>query len=259
MHSLWVGLVGYPVGAKVAVNLRNKNLCSKEECERLISFTNNSGPLFILGTCGISLFGNSLIGLLLLITHLLGSITVGFFFRFWKKDFKTETIYHTSKSENKLQNISVSNLGEILGESIMSAISTTLLIGGFVVLFSVIISILNNSGIINIVSQFFKPLCFKFNLPTEIVNSLFTGILEVTNGLNLISGIKLKQISINIIICSFLLGFGGISVLFQVLSVISKSDLSFKPYIIGKILHGFFSAFYTFLFIQIFPMFNFNL
>lgn len=41
---------GYPVGAKIACNFRNNNVCSKEECERLLSFTNNSGPLFIVGT-----------------------------------------------------------------------------------------------------------------------------------------------------------------------------------------------------------------
>ena len=78
-------LSGYPVGAKIAVNFRENNICSKEECERLLSFTNNSGPLFIIGTCGISLFGSSMIGLLLLITHLLGALTVGNIFKFWKK------------------------------------------------------------------------------------------------------------------------------------------------------------------------------
>ena len=40
-----------PFGAKIAVNFRNNNICTKEECERLLSFTNNSGPLFIIGTC----------------------------------------------------------------------------------------------------------------------------------------------------------------------------------------------------------------
>ena len=56
---------GYPIGAKIAANFRENNICSKEECERLLSFTNNSGPLFIIGTVGISLFGNSTIGYLL--------------------------------------------------------------------------------------------------------------------------------------------------------------------------------------------------
>ena len=47
---------GYPVGAKVAKDLYNNKLCTKIEAERLLSFTNSSGPLFIIGTVGISMF-----------------------------------------------------------------------------------------------------------------------------------------------------------------------------------------------------------
>ena len=89
---------------------------------------------------GISLFGSSLIGFLLFFTHILGCLTVGFLFRFWKKNKEEKISYNTSKSENKLQNITVSSLGEVLGESISSAISTILMIGGFVVLLVFIIN-----------------------------------------------------------------------------------------------------------------------
>ena len=252
-------LSGYPVGAKIAVSFRENNICSKEDCERLLSFTNNSGPLFILGTCGVSLFKNSSIGFLLLLTHILASITVGLIFRFWKRQTISFVEFKSSSYENKLQNLSISNLGNVLSDSIKSATNTILMIGGFVVLFSVIISIVNSTHIINIFCFFFEPFCKKFNIPVSFINIIFTGLLEITNGINMINSIKLKKISINIIITSFLLGLGGFSVLLQILSIISKSDLSIKPYIIGKILHGFISAFYTYLLIYGFPIFNFNL
>lgn len=51
-------LSGYPVGAKVVCNLYENKICSKSEAERLIAFTNNSGPIFILGSVGVSLLGN---------------------------------------------------------------------------------------------------------------------------------------------------------------------------------------------------------
>ena len=81
---LIMGIIsGYPVGAKIVTNFRKNGICTKEEGERLLTFTNNSGPLFIIGTVGISLFGNTTIGLLLFVTHLLSCLTVGFIFRFW--------------------------------------------------------------------------------------------------------------------------------------------------------------------------------
>ena len=137
---------GYPMGAKLATNFRKNNICSKEECERLLSFTNNSGPLFIIGTVGILMYGNTAIGVLLFITHILACITVGFIFRFWK--YGDSSISHNSHHiiKSKQTPVTFSNLGSILSESITNSISTILLIGGFVVIFSSIISILKSSG-----------------------------------------------------------------------------------------------------------------
>ena len=249
---------GYPVGAKIAANFREKNICSKEECERLLSFTNNSGPLFIIGTVGVVMFGNSTIGFLLLITHILASITVGIVFRFWKYNSKNK-YDNTNYNLNSNIDIKLSELGGIIGNSISSSINTILLIGGFVVLFSVIISILQNSHLLNIFSNCINPLLNILNIPNDFSTGIISGFFELTNGLNLVCNIPQKKLSINIIIASFLLGLGGLSVLLQVWSTISKTDLSIKPYILGKLLQACFSAFYTFLFLQNFIFFNFDL
>lgn len=149
---------GYPVGAKIASNFRKNNICSKEECERLLSFTNNSGPLFIIGSVGILMFKNTTIGVLLFITHILACITVGVIFRFWKKNKTSSDFKNSSSIEQKRNNYATfSNLGEVLAESITSSISTILLIGGFVVIFSSIISILNASGLLEILSNIVSP------------------------------------------------------------------------------------------------------
>lgn len=257
--ALIMGIIsGYPTGAKIAANFRLNNICSKEECERLLSFTNNSGPLFILGTVGISMFGNSTIGILLLISHLLSAITVGIIFRFWKSNIKQSSINNTSyKTSN--DNISLSNLGGVIGNSITNSINTILLIGGFVVLFSVIISILQNSQLLNVITNLFTPIFNFLHIPEKFTTGFISGFLELTNGLNIICNIPEKHLSYNIILASFLLGLGGLSVLLQVWSTIAKTDLSIKPYVLGKLLHACISALYTFLLIKSFVIFNFNL
>ncbi len=251
---------GYPIGAKIATNFRNNNICTKEEAERLLSFTNNSGPLFIIGSVGILLYRNTMIGLLLFITHLLSSLTVGIIFRFWKKTKPSNSYSSTIKSlpNNKTQ-VSLSNLGEILSESIVSSIKSILIIGGFVVIFSSIISILKSSGITHIIEIIATPFFNFIHIPSSFIEPLFTGFFEITNGISVISNISCKKLTINILITAFLLGFGGISILLQVLSITSKSDLSIKPYIYGKLLHGIIAVIYTFIFINLFPFFNFDL
>ena len=250
---------GYPVGAKIASNFRENNICSKEECERLISFTNNSGPLFIIGTVGILMFKNTTIGILLFITHILACVSVGIVFRFWKKNSTSEISKSKLYREPKNKSVHFSNLGEVLSESITNSISTILLIGGFIVVFSSIISILNATGILSYIRNIFIPIFNFFKIDTSFIQPLLSGFLEITNGINSISNIACKKLSINIILAAFLLGFGGLSILLQVLSIISKTDLSINPYIYGKLLHGLLAALYTYIFMNIFPFFNFDL
>ena len=118
---------------------------------------------------------------------------------------------------------------------------------------------MQTSQLLDIISNFIKPLFNLLNIPSQFANGMISGFLELTNGLNVICNIPSKKLSINIIVASFLLGLGGISILLQVWSTIAKTDLSIKPYILGKLLHGCISALYTFLFLQNFTFFNFDL
>jgi len=243
--AIIMGLIsGYPVGAKVVCNLYENKICSKAEAERLIAFTNNSGPIFILGTVGISFLKSIKIGKILLITHILSSILVGLVFRFWKKD-QVDLTFRNYNSETK-DLVKISNLGEILGDAIKKSISTILQIGGFVVLFSVIISILSSLQILTSIANFITI----FGISSDISLSVLTGFIEITNGLQIASNLSSTIPNVSVLICSFLLGIGGLSVLLQVFSIISKYKISIKPYIYGKLLQGFFSIILTFLLIN---------
>lgn len=235
---------GYPVGAKVVCNLKNQKIISKIEAERLIAYTNNSGPLFILGTVGIALFGNKTLGISLLLSHILASLLVGYCFRFWKKD-KFDINYRETKFNSKLTPMKISDIGEILGNSIKKAISTILLIGGFIVIFSVILSILETSGVLNLLSE----ALLNFGIPKEISLSMLSGVIELTNGVNLTATLSNSYYTLSILLTSFLLGFGGFSVLLQVYSIIAKENISIKPYFYGKLLQGLFSVIFTFILI----------
>lgn len=252
-YALFMGIVsGYPVGAKIVTNFRNSNLCTKEESERLITFTNNSGPLFILGTVGISLFYDSSIGILLLFTHILACLSVGIIFRFWKARTR-----HSENINSLSNNVTFNSLGEVISKSILSAIKSIVLIGGFVVFFGIVISILKSAKLFNFLFILLSPVFNILHLNINFIIPVITGIIELTNGITMISSIASKNLGVNVVIAAFLLGFGGISITLQVLSIISKSDISIKPYILGKFLHGIIASFYTFLIIYFIPYFNY--
>ena len=279
-----MGLIsGYPVGAKIVSDFRKDGLVTKDEGERMLAFTNNSGPLFIISSVGISLFGDTTTGLLLLGTHILSCITVGIILgKFSNKsneDFRYSFSKNYEKSNNKSlynnklkssasntnsktntnSNLTLKNLGEVLGNSINNSISTILMIGGFVVIFSVIISILNKTHTLDLLSQFLNPFLGFLGFDLSFAKPILSGIIELTNGVNLVSSIHIKAISQNIVICAFLLGFGGFSVLLQVFSIVAQTDLSMKKYFIGKLLQGIIAGIYTFVALKIFPFINLDM
>lgn len=118
-----------------------------------------------------------------------------------------------------------STFGEIVSSSIKKAFYTLSTVCGFVILFSLVISMIQVSGILNFINNIW-------------IQNFILGLIEITSGINLISGISSTNLLVKLLFTSFLLGTGGISVLLQVWSVISDSDLSIKPYFIAKILNG---------------------
>src|SRR5690606_29198759 len=159
-----IGLAsGYPAGAKITARLREEGVLTRIEAERLVSFTNASNPLFIFGAVAIGFFHDAKIGLLLAISHYVGAILVGICMRFYYYKHRGVDVYnHRNKNlpifkrmweilhhERVKDNLP---LGQILGQAVTSSIQTLLLIGGFIILFSVINKLLLLTGITSFIS-----------------------------------------------------------------------------------------------------------
>ena len=172
--ALIMGIISaYPTGAKIVSDFKKEGICSDIECERLIAFTNNSGPLFIISTVGISFLGDTRTGILLFITHILACLSVGFLFRWWKNGKKSNYSNNSnllSQPEKNNKKANLNNLGEILATSIMNSINTIVMIGGFVTIFSVIVSILKESQILNTFSILFEPFFKNFNINSSYIS-----------------------------------------------------------------------------------------
>lgn len=80
--ALVLGLVGgYPVGAATAGRLYQEGLMSREEGERLLTFCNNSNPVFLISVLGVGVFGSVRTGIWLWLIHVLSALLTGLLFR----------------------------------------------------------------------------------------------------------------------------------------------------------------------------------
>ncbi len=251
--ALAMGIVsGYPVGASITADLRKEQLISRVEAERLLTFTNNSGPLFIMGAVAVGMFGHPGLGYLLYISHIAACLTVGFIFRYYKRSTTVLSIKSKVKmSDNiklelkKLRN-SDSNAMLIFGECIKNSIYTILAIGGFIIFFSVLINILLSTGIIGSISSTICTFSGFIGLGPETMDGILSGIFEITTGASLISHSSASMV-VKLCSTSLIIGWAGFSVHTQVMSIISDTDIKIKPYLLGKALQGIISCLYTFL------------
>ena len=251
---------GYPTGAKIAARLREDKQLSRIQAERLVSFTNNSSPLFIFGAVSIGFFGDAKLGILLAVCHYAGNIIVGICMRFYgRKEEKSSSTGGLLSKKDKISIVRAFKemhrarmndsrpLGEIVGDAVINSIKTLVMVGGFIILFSVLIKLIFITGVSPIISIFFEQLLKLFSLPVELALPFFSGLFEITIGAKLISDLKIDTLLAEAIIVSFILGFNGFSIQAQVASILSKTDIRFSPYFFSRILHGFVGSFLTIL------------
>ncbi|HEY5583914.1 MAG TPA: sporulation integral membrane protein YlbJ [Ruminiclostridium sp.] len=251
--ALAMGIVsGYPVGAVITTDLRKQKLITRVEAERLLTFTNNSGPLFIMGAVAVGMFNLPKAGYLLYFSHIAACITVGLIFKYYKRKESNNLLKATTKMSQRIKielkrvrNSDV-NPWSLFGECIKNSIFTILTIGGFIIFFSVLINIMITSGMIGLAGNLIPGFLSKFGLEPKTIEGLLCGMFEITTGANLIN-LAPADLKIKLCCASLIIGWAGFSVHTQVLSIVSSSDIRVKPYIIGKALQGIISAFYTYI------------
>lgn len=240
---------GYPVGAKVISDLRKKDICTKIECQRMISLCSTSGPLFVIGAVSIGMLKNSYIATTLLFSHYLSALSIGILMRFYKKNIKSQKISHKNPfiSFSKHIQENTKPLGQIFADSIVNSINLILMVGGYIIIFSVFSGIILQTGLLNIIFEPIKILLPKAKIRPDIFSAFFIGILEVTNGVKACAPLNISYI-IKIALVSFFIGFGGISINAQVIGLIHNTDINFSLYLFIKIVQGLIASFYSILF-----------
>ncbi len=229
-------LSGYPVGAKIVADLYESGNITKEEAYKITTFTSNSGPMFILGSVGIGMFANKKLGIIILISHILGALINGLVYR-----------NHKEKNLEKNKKIIVKN-NLSLGELMWNTVNSVLIIGGFIALFFVIIEILNNLHIFSPISNLFSSI---FNCNSNIFNAIFNGIFEITRGCLDISKLGLNEFFSGLL-CTFIISFGGLATAMQAFVFLKKFDMRFSFFIKQKITHAIFASIISIIILFIF-------
>ena len=213
--ALILGLAcGFPVGTRSALALYDNGSLSKEELERILCFCNVPSSAFLVSAIGISLYGNRRFGMILYGACIASSLLIGFVLA--KRVKKDEPPRPAPLSARKTLGAST------FTHAISTATSAMLSVCAYILFFS---------SVIGSLSYALAP----FNLPQE-ASTLFCGLLEMTSGTAAAATIPSPQTSAAL--CAFLVGFGGLSVHFQLISFCDGRKLNLTSYFLAKLTQG---------------------
>ncbi len=224
---------GYPIGASMISSLYESNLIDSDEATRMSTFCSTSGPMFIIGSVGISMFFSKQIGFLLFFSHVLSALICGLIFRNYGK-FSLKTQHYSQKTQN----------ANILYDSIYQSVISVLIVGGFVSIFYTFSQIATDFNLLFFIEKPLSILIKDYSL------SFCQGLIECTKGCKLLS---LSTTKLSVSLACSLISFGGLSIIFQSIIFLKKAKVKLKIFLFSKILQMVisFSLCYLFYFLII--------
>lgn len=234
-------LCGFPMGAKTVSYLYDTKQISVKESIKLLSYVNNCNPAFIISTIGIGIMYNIKFGILLAVSHYLASLIISFIpYKNSSLDIIHEN-YINLNTLTKKNNIKFKNIFEVIKVCIKNSFSTLIMIFGFMIIFNLLFSATNK--ILDIFSV------------SDNFSALISGLFEVTNGIKKIYALPIN-FDTKLLLISFLTGFSGLCIIFQIYSCISIQGFCFKKLITFKLLHGIISCIITYILLKYTNIYN---
>lgn len=221
-YAAFVGfLCGYPMGAKVIADLIQTGRISQKEGQYLLSFCNNTSPMFIISFIVMQNFKNESLLLGTIVILYLSPIFCSFIFR------KYYQIKKHSFSNLKCQKESFCFHFNLFDDCIMNGFETITKVGGYIILFSVLFS-----------------LCELITWTKNIIP-----LLEITNGISYITNYNMP-LSVTYPYILALTSFGGFCAIAQTNSMLQNTKLSIFPYIIQKLITALVTSLLAIIYIQ---------
>mgnify|MGYP000170991379 CR=1 FL=1 len=196
------------------------------------------------------MFHRADLGIILAAAHYISSLLVGVLLRFYKGDKQKEQKISINKTRRRKNIFSYAineliearrkdgrNTGELIGDSIKESINTLFVVGGFIILFSVITKMFIVTGLISAIGRLIMLVLQPMGLAETMVLPLISGFFEITNGANLASQAQAPLLH-QVIIANSIIAWSGMSVHAQVATMINGTDITLKPYIFARILQS---------------------
>lgn len=223
----WLG--GYPAGAKVLAVLVEQKKISPQNAGKALCFCVNSGPAFLVTVVGAGVFGSPLIGLKLFACQIVAGMLAGRLL-LWRGGIGPVPVFCKTGGVQK-------PFADTLVAAVTSAAAAMVSVCAFVLLMAAVQAVVTRLGAAEGLAALLWRLSCGYLTP-DGARALVLGMLEICGGCTLAGGLAPQQA---LSILPFLLSFGGLSVICQVLGMVGGQGIPTGRFLVSRLLHGVFT------------------
>ncbi|MBX5477065.1 MAG: sporulation integral membrane protein YlbJ [Clostridia bacterium] len=245
---------GYPLGASLTADLRRQGRITPTEATRLVSFSNTADPLFMAGAVAVGMLGQPLLAGVIMEAHYLGAILMGILLKFLYRPGQDQTPPEPPRAGHPLRRAFRAMieereadgrpLGKLLGDAVMGSVQTLLMIGGFIILFSVLVGMMRQMGIVGAAARVLAVILSPLGIHPAVVDGLISGFFEISIGSQATAQAAAPLLD-RAMICSAIIAWSGVSVIAQVAAVTQGTGVSVGVYTASRVLHAVLAAVLT--------------
>lgn len=222
-------LCGYPVGAKTIADLYETGRISRTESTKISVVASSSGPIFIVGSVGSGMFSSPKIGAILLTAHLLAVLLFGMTLRFFPKTKQSDIAVRPLEKQT----------GNLLYDSMYSAVLSVLVVGGFIAVFYTFSVLAEDFRLLFPLAKLLET----SGMPPAYAAGFTKGLIEMTGGC---SALARDVTPLSVSLCAALITFGGVSVLVQQICYLQKAKVNLPLFLTAKCLQSLLAFFLCF-------------
>lgn len=205
---------GFPMGARLTGDMYRQHRISREEAGYLLTFANQSSPMFLSTYVVLHGLGDSPLTLPVFVIFYASAFLTSLVFRIRSRRFGLPP------SKPKKEVPEQTSYGNLLDTSIMNGFEIITRLGGYIILFSIL------AGIV-----------LQLPAPLHTAAPFLSGLTEITTGIHTISGTTLPlQVKFTAIVCCT--AFGGFSTVAQTSCMLNGTGLSIFTYLKGKLVNA---------------------
>lgn len=271
---------GFPTGAKATAELRKQELLTRRQGEQLLAISQLASPGLIMTVIAAAFLGNPALGMYLAVIHYASGLSIGLLWRSSPRSrqrdssdtqeqqaiqaaqvTKTTKAAHTKALQAKsdyqpLEPLKVMKaaqlkdgrtFGKLLGDAVSNSVGGLMVVGGYIVMFSVILNVITMTGITEGLSTMMSTIVPGATGDTisRLIRPMLIGFLEPHLGAYAWSIETSLPVMWQAAGIAALLGWGGLSTHAQVRALTQETDLRYGPFVRARLLHSVLAALLT--------------